>query len=48
MGYVALRIIHSILQATVNSLNVRGSLFLLSSLLLLMLAANGLVSALAD
>jgi len=45
-GYVALRIIHSIWQATINHINVRGSLFLLSSLLLLVLAANGLVCAL--
>ena len=45
-AYVALRIVHSIWQATVNSINVRGSLFLVSSLLLLVLAANGLTYAL--
>jgi len=46
-GYVGLRVVHSIWQATVNSIAMRGSLFLLSSLLLLLLAANGLISALA-
>jgi len=37
-AYVALRIIHSLWQATVNTLPVRFTLFLLSTLCLLMLA----------
>lgn len=45
--YVGLRVIHSIWQATVNSIPVRASLFFLSSLVLLVLAVNGLVIALA-
>jgi len=45
--YVGLRVIHSIWQATVNSIPVRASLFFLSSLVLLALAINGLVIALA-
>lgn len=45
--YVGLRVIHSIWQATVNSIPVRSSLFFLSSLVLLVLAVNGLVVALA-
>ncbi|OJY63544.1 MAG: hypothetical protein BGP16_01265 [Sphingobium sp. 66-54] len=45
--YVGLRVIHSIWQATVNSIPVRASLFFLSSLVLLVLAVNGLVVALA-
>jgi len=46
-SYVGLRVIHSIWQATVNSIPVRASLFFLSSLILLALAVNGLVIALA-
>ncbi len=39
-GYVALRIIHSIWQATVNLVNVRFMLFLASTLCLLIMAVN--------
>jgi len=46
-AYVGLRVIHSIWQATVNSIPVRASLFFLSSLVLLVLAINGLIVALA-
>ncbi|BAK67120.1 hypothetical protein SLG_24450 [Sphingobium sp. SYK-6] len=45
-SYVALRVVHSIWQATVNTIPVRAGLFFLSSLLLLALAANGLLGAL--
>ncbi|MBB5986357.1 MAPEG family protein [Sphingobium lignivorans] len=45
-AYVALRVVHSIWQATVNTIPVRAGLFFLSSLLLLVLAANGLLGAL--
>lgn len=41
-GYVALRIVHSIWQATVNRLPVRFSLFLLSTLCLIGLALRAL------
>jgi uncharacterized MAPEG superfamily protein len=39
-GYVALRIIHSLWQATVNTLPVRFSLFILSTICLLLLAIH--------
>ena len=39
-GYVALRIVHSIWQATVNTLPVRFTLFALSTLCLLLLAIH--------
>lgn len=39
-AYVALRIVHSIWQATVNKVPVRFTLFLLSTLCLLMLALH--------
>jgi len=44
--YVALRALHSIWQATVNTIPIRSTLFLLSSLILIALAINGLVAAL--
>lgn len=40
--YVALRIVHSLWQATVNTLNVRFPLFLLGTLALAFLAARAL------
>ena len=46
-SYVGLRVIHSFWQARVNTIPVRASLFFLSSILLLILAINGLVAALA-
>jgi hypothetical protein len=39
-GYVALRIVHSIWQATVNTIPVRFSLFILSTVCLLLLAIH--------
>jgi hypothetical protein len=37
-GYVGLRVIHSLVQATVNAIMVRFSIFMLSSVVLLILA----------
>jgi len=45
-AYVAIRIVHSLWQAKVNTIPVRASLFFLSSILLAVLAANGLLAAL--
>ena len=39
-GYVALRIVHSIWQATVNTVAVRFTLFMLSTICLLLLAIH--------
>ncbi len=39
-GYVALRIVHSIWQSTVNTVPIRFTLFLLSSICLIMLAMH--------
>jgi hypothetical protein len=39
-GYVALRIIHSLWQATINTVTVRFTLFIVSTLCLLMLALH--------
>lgn len=39
-GYVGLRIVHSIWQATVNTIPVRFSLFILSTICLIMLALH--------
>jgi len=39
-GYVALRIVHSLWQSTVNRIPVRFSLFILSTICLLMLAIH--------
>ena len=39
-GYVALRIVHSVWQATVNKLPVRFTLFILSTVCLLLLAIH--------
>jgi hypothetical protein len=47
-SYVALRIAHSLWQAQINTIPVRALLFLLSSLVLLMLAANGMIAALTS
>ena len=48
-AYVALRIIHSVWQATVNKVPVRFTLFLLSSLALLTLAIRAVIAtAFAD
>ena len=46
-SYVGLRVIHSFWQARVNTIPVRASLFFLSSILLLILAINGLLAAFA-
>jgi hypothetical protein len=45
-GYVALRVLHSIWQAKVNTIPVRSSLFFLATALLLVMAVNGFVCAL--
>jgi hypothetical protein len=39
-GYVALRIIHSLWQATINTVTVRFTLFILSTVCLIMLALH--------
>jgi len=44
-GYVALRVVHSVWQARVNTIPVRASLFFLSSILLGVMAVNGLAAA---
>ncbi|MCA1748934.1 MAG: MAPEG family protein [Parasphingopyxis sp.] len=44
-GYVALRIVHSLWQATVNTVPVRFAIFMLSTLLLLALAIHALLAA---
>lgn len=41
-GYVGLRVVHSLLQALINKIEVRFTLFVFSSLLLLGLIANAL------
>lgn len=46
-AYVGLRVIHSVWQARVNTIPVRAGLFFLSSILLLILAINGFIAALA-
>ena len=43
-GYVAIRVVHSIVQSTTNPVLVRFSLFLLSSILLAVMAVNGAIS----
>ncbi|MCW2412497.1 MULTISPECIES: MAPEG family protein [unclassified Sphingobium] len=45
-AYVGIRIVHSVWQAKVNTIPVRASLFFLSSILLAVLAVNGLLAAL--
>jgi hypothetical protein len=42
-AYVGLRVIHSVLQATVNKIEVRFSLFLLSSIVLIVLTVRTLL-----
>ena len=46
-AYVGLRVVHSIWQATVNTIPVRASLFALYSIVLMVLAINGLLVALS-
>ena len=45
--YVGLRIVHSIVQATVNKVMVRFLIFALSSLVLIMLVAHTVLIAFA-
>jgi len=45
-AYVGLRVVHSIWQAKVNTIPVRASLFFLYSIVLMVLAANGMIAAL--
>lgn len=46
-AYVALRIVHSLVQATVNKVMIRFLLFSLSSLVLIMLVAHTVMAAFA-
>ena len=43
-GYVVLRVVHSIVQSTANPVLVRFGLFLLSSILLAIMAVNGVIN----
>ena len=47
LALVAFRVIHSVWQATVNRIPVRGGLFLVSSLILIALAVRALMATLA-
>jgi hypothetical protein len=47
-AYVGLRVVHSIWQASVNTIPVRASLFFLYSIVLAILVVNGLIAALAQ
>jgi hypothetical protein len=47
-AYVGLRVVHSIWQASVNTIPVRASLFFLYSIVLAVLVVNGLIAALAQ
>lgn len=44
-AYVLLRIVHSLWQARINIVAIRATLFLLSSLMLMILAINALIAA---
>ena len=46
-AYVAIRIVHSLWQATVNRVPVRASLFFVSSFVLIALAVRALVATLS-
>lgn len=46
-GYVAIRVIHSLWQGTVNRIPVRASLFFLSSIVLIVLAVRALLATLS-
>ena len=46
-AYVALRIVHSLVQATVNKVMIRFLLFALSSFVLIMLVAHTVMAAFA-
>jgi hypothetical protein len=39
-GYVGLRVVHSLVQATVNAIMLRWSVFMLASIVLLVLAVR--------
>jgi hypothetical protein len=43
-GYVALRIVHSLVQATTNVIMVRFSIFMIASLVLLVLAVSAAIA----
>lgn len=45
-AYVALRIIHSVYQATINKVMVRFSIFMLSTVCLIVLAVNAVMATL--
>lgn len=46
-AYVAIRIVHSVFQATVNKVPVRGMIFGLSSLVMVVLAVRALLAVLS-
>ena len=46
-AYVVIRIVHSIFQATVNKVPVRGAIFGISSLVMLVLAVRALLAVLS-
>ncbi len=43
-GYTILRIVHSVYQATINKVNIRFVLFLLSTICLVVLSINALIA----
>lgn len=45
-GYVLLRIVHSIVQATINRIAIRFPLFILSTVLLIVLSINAVIATL--
>ena len=46
-GYVAIRIVHSVLQSTINKINIRFLLFLLSTLCLIALTLHAAMAVFA-
>lgn len=46
-SFVGLRLVHSVYQATVNKVSVRGMLFGLSSLVMLVIAVRALLAVLS-
>jgi hypothetical protein len=46
-GYVALRIVHSVFQATINKVQIRALIFALSSLVMTVLAVRALLAVLS-
>ena len=46
-AYVALRVVHSIWQATINTIPVRASLFFISTFVLIALAVRAVIATLS-